>query len=118
MSIEKLFPNMTGMDPAQLEALKGVFKEVQDVLARYELAVAAGLKIAVPPDMVLLTAITAVLTGAARWDVAKSDLLANQLATVCGTEEEARLAVALAFEGRRKAEAATGVSHAPNVPVK
>jgi hypothetical protein len=106
-------PNMTGLDPAQLIVLKGVFNDVQQVLKRYELQVAAGALPAVPPDMVLLTAMSAVLTGAKHWDMPAKDLLSNQLAVFCFTEDEAHLAVHAAFEGRRKAEEASGVSHGP-----
>lgn len=106
-------PNLTGLSPAQLAVLKAVFGSVQKILQGLELKMADGSMVSVPPDMILLTAITAVLTGAQHWDVSAKDLLGNHMATTCHTEEEAHLAVAAAFEGRRKAEAASGVAHGP-----
>lgn len=106
-------PNLTGLEPTQLVVLKAVFDDVQHTLQSVELRMAAGALPAVPPDMILLTAISAVLTGAKHWDVPATDLLSNHLASACQTEQEALDAVKLAFAGRLAAEALSGVSHGP-----
>lgn len=110
---QKNMPNMTGLDPAQLHVLKTTFEDVQKVLQSLERRMAAGALPAVPPEMILLTAITAVLSGAKHWDVPGKDLLSNHLASACETEAEAVEAVKLAFAGRAAAEALSGVSHGP-----
>lgn len=111
--MNKQIPNMTGLDPEQLMVLEEVFKRTQRILQDIELRMAAGALPAVPPDMIVLTAMSAVLSGAKRWEVPAKDILSNHLAASCETEAEAHVAVSEAFDGRRKAEEASGVSHGP-----